>query len=665
MTLKGLEITFSQSVIGIEFMGLVAPSQEAECFKCIIVMETLVYCSSPSTISIINGQRFSLIAQNITVWNTTIGFPHSIGALKALPSEFVVFERTEITFDFGLEVISAPKFLVIGQLLIPVIPDASSTRFHCVALFTSVGSFNVEVSFDGIKSFRSSLIVSIRASKTISFLSPTLGPIRGGTTVFVSSIEQPALSCSFGAGNTTVPAILDLHTSQYTCVTPMSANLGQVLVTVKFLSSQEDAVAMFMYHEDLFIISVHPVAASSGQTITVEGSGFQTSRSLFCHFGSQTYMGNVISPFHCTCIVPSGIEGNHSISVSFNAALEVGAISLHTVQVVDYSFSILHIQPSISFVNREQLFTIIGSRFSANLSVSSACMQSGVTAVVSATVFTVYLKPQKSGICHAFMFNMKCIVQTSVLVLDSFIITEVIPNVLFPGRQYLSIRLSELIASDLSLHICCTFAEVLSPAIQIHNSLSCALDVLHPNVSSSFVSIQLVDCNTLESLSNSVEIVIQKAPVVINISPRTAFFGFSTLTVSGIHFNSQIHCTFNFASSVAEMLDSQTCLCPVPLHLEQYAGDILVSVLFQSNIIFTATIHVLAKVFTADSEIFKLWRVEPSFILINQWKNLTVQGSNFSGSSLMHTGSRHIFWMRIMQNAEFLFQKKEISNSGS
>jgi hypothetical protein len=130
-----------------------------------------------------------------------------------------------------------------------------------------------------------------------------------------------------------------------------------------------------------------------------------------------------------------------------------------------------------------------------------------------------------------------------------------------------------LILSYVSLQMCCAFADSLSATVQTHDGLACALDVPQQTVSSSSVSISLVNCKTLKSLSNFFEALVQRAP----ISPRMAKFGFSILTISGDHFTAQLKCTFNFVSSVAMILDPYSCVCPVPKHLAEYLGDIFVT----------------------------------------------------------------------------------------
>jgi len=226
--------------------------------------------------------------------------------------------------------------------------------------------------------------------------------------------------CIFSASNISVKAILDEPKLQYTCKSPRVNSPGEILVTVGFSSKESESIGVFVYHDDISIFSISPKSSSSGETITMEGSGFSMTRHLFCHFGSQMFMGNIISPLHSTCTVPTGIEGHLLISASYNGALDSAAISLHTIEVIDHSFSFFGIVPSTAFVNREQLFTVIGSRFSANLTFSSTCMQLGIASVISSTIMTVPLKPFRSGFCHVALHNLKYHSQNGVLVWKIF-----------------------------------------------------------------------------------------------------------------------------------------------------------------------------------------------------------------------------------------------------
>ena len=130
------------------------------------------------------------------------------------------------------------------------------------------------------------------------------------------------------------------------------------------------------------------------------------------------------------------------------------------------------------------------------------------------------MKPTSSGVCPVFVYNLTQSSQTGVVVLEALVVTQVTPNVLFPGKQLLSLRLSELaLLLDTSLEICCSFADALSSTTQTNDDIACSLDVPQQNASSSSVSVQLVSCKTLESVSSSFERFIQRL-IIIHGSQR-------------------------------------------------------------------------------------------------------------------------------------------------
>ena len=76
LKLSGLEITFSNPVVGISFVGFL-PHIDADYTDCSIVMDNSVFCALSDQLKIVAGQRFTLFASETSLWNTTIGFSSS------------------------------------------------------------------------------------------------------------------------------------------------------------------------------------------------------------------------------------------------------------------------------------------------------------------------------------------------------------------------------------------------------------------------------------------------------------------------------------------------------------------------------------------------------------------------------------------------------------
>ena len=126
------------------------------------------------------------------------------------------------------------------------------------------------------------------ALPTVSSLTPSSGPIAGGTFVRVFGIFQGALqpSCWFVAVGQTVPASLDsVAQDSMICQAPIGVTAGPSALEVT-LNAQQFTVnrATFTFYNVQHVSSITPASGpTSGSTLlVVAGHGFWSSRQLRC-----------------------------------------------------------------------------------------------------------------------------------------------------------------------------------------------------------------------------------------------------------------------------------------------------------------------------------------------------------------------------------------------
>ena len=142
------------------------------------------------------------------------------------------------------------------------------------------------------------------ASKTFTLITPSKGPLHGGTQVTISSLDfslqNKYIVCGFGQNSVTGQVI---ENSAAVCVSPHGN--GNVAFSVSQDGQQFAAErTVFAYYEDPFISAVTPCLGFGlgGTVVTVVGSSFGTD-DLRCRFGLQTVSAEAVSGRTSTMIL--------------------------------------------------------------------------------------------------------------------------------------------------------------------------------------------------------------------------------------------------------------------------------------------------------------------------------------------------------------------------
>ena len=222
----------------------------------------------------------------------------------------------------------------------------------------------VEVSSNGVDYTADLVQFHYQRKAIVTAIAPTLGPISGYTIVNiygVNFVDSSSLFCAFGesvpslwqrkgyrpstqctyienmhSDNSTCPAT-DAQSSKqlaFTCFVRahwIAANHIQCIappfqqgtVTIKVTNNDMDystTGAHYTYIQAIDVYSVSPSfgAVGASTSVTVHGSGFVFSRSLYCRFGLLSVAAMYVNSTTVVCTAPDAAEGVVDVRVSSN-----------------------------------------------------------------------------------------------------------------------------------------------------------------------------------------------------------------------------------------------------------------------------------------------------------------------------------------------------------
>ena len=153
---------------------------------------------------------------------------------------------------------------------------------------------------------------SYTSSHAAMTISPTLGPVSGGTVVTVSGVGLARwngfVRCKFGSHISDVDAAI-VATNTIQCRSPPTQHEGTVALTLLFNSLQSDAhpevdAPTFAYVNLPRVSSIDPPASMPGMTIVLNGSGFVDTPTLACRFNGNMVDATYVSNSSLQCVVP-------------------------------------------------------------------------------------------------------------------------------------------------------------------------------------------------------------------------------------------------------------------------------------------------------------------------------------------------------------------------
>jgi len=214
---------------------------------------------------------------------------------------------------------------------------------------------------NGIDYANSELFIGIIEDSIVVSVSPSSGPVAGGTFVTVSGINFLASNATCRFGDTVVDAIEATPTAHVCKSPPSEPSTIAVEVSTSSKAFTQNAVK-FNYLVVPSISSIHPsvVPSMSGSFVTVYGSSFVPSQ-MICKIGSVRSFAVSFFVSSTTLIFETPImsPGTFSLAVSYNGVDYTTAIPI----IVTDDVVVTRCAPTIASVRGGTSISIIGNNF--------------------------------------------------------------------------------------------------------------------------------------------------------------------------------------------------------------------------------------------------------------------------------------------------------------
>jgi hypothetical protein len=260
----------------------------------------------------------------------------------------------------------------------------SATAVACAAPPQQPGTVTVNVTLNGQQYTGSGAAFEFQQAAVVTAVSPSHGPLHGGTTVTVHGVafaDSGGLRCRFGT--VAVPAAF-VSSLELSCVAPAQAAAGVQAVAVSnnngsdwtqaaFAlggSSLADLGAVFAYNEPAVVTAVAPVAgpAAGGTVVRVTATNVRATDRAWCRFQRPAGAGAApvdlpaarVADGAVLCEAPPHAAGTVGIEVSTNGK-DFTACGWHFTFMED--LQVLQVAPGSGPVGGGVPVTVTGANF--------------------------------------------------------------------------------------------------------------------------------------------------------------------------------------------------------------------------------------------------------------------------------------------------------------
>eukprot|EP00698_Gefionella_okellyi_P014440 TRINITY_DN4005_c1_g1_i2.p1 TRINITY_DN4005_c1_g1~~TRINITY_DN4005_c1_g1_i2.p1 ORF type:complete len:2826 (+),score=696.32 TRINITY_DN4005_c1_g1_i2:356-8479(+) len=243
----------------------------------------------------------------------------------------------------------------------------SSTQMTCVTPSLSpAGIYAVAVANNNVTFSSSTLQLSVYTPPVVTMLSPTNGPISGGTLVAVNGsnfINSVALACKFGVALPT--AATWLSATLVRCASPASfAGFEAVEVSNNFQDFTSNNIN-FNFVPVATVSTLNPANGPTigGTRVSVSGTNFLNS-GVWCKVDANIVVGTYVSASSAVCITPPHSNASVPLEMSNNNAdfTSSGVLFAYQPQLV-----ITALAPQYGPVSGGTLVNVTGTSFVAPL----------------------------------------------------------------------------------------------------------------------------------------------------------------------------------------------------------------------------------------------------------------------------------------------------------
>lgn len=205
-------------------------------------------------------------------------------------------------------------------------------------------------------------------SLAITGVSPTQGPVTGGTMVTITGINvRPSASVSFGG---VVPSVLTYVSSTELQVTTPAHTAGTVDIVVTQNPHKQSATLAsgYTYTDSLMVTGISPASGptSGGTAVIITGTDFQAGATVAFGSALSTAVA-VLSPVQINAMLPPGTTGTVDVTVTNPDGRSASLSSAFTYTTAPLVYSIW---PISGPVTGGTSITIMGGGFESGAEVS-------------------------------------------------------------------------------------------------------------------------------------------------------------------------------------------------------------------------------------------------------------------------------------------------------
>lgn len=499
----------------------------------------------------------------------------------------------------------------------------SATSMTCLLPAHAAGAVAVVVTNpDGITATDS---YTYQDPPVISSVSPTNGPLTGGTAITITGtgfLATPTVMI----GSSACTGVVVTGTTQIDCSTPSATTAGAVTITVTNVSdSQSDTYSSFTYDPAPTITNFSPIIGPSagGQTLTINGTNFVgvpvvTVDGVVC--APLTSSSTVI-----TCTTPAGTAGARTVVVTNP---DGQSVSRSPYTYLDPP-TLTSISPVGGSPSGGTSVTITGTNFMSGTQVTfngQLCTSPTITSTQitcttpagasgAATVVVTNVDNQSDSDATLFSYNFAPIVSAATPAYGP-IGGRVAQNIQITGSGFISgatVRYGSNTAN-------CTFVTT--------NRIDCDVPA---SIITGAVSITVTNPDTQSNtLANA--FTYMNPPAITSISPSTSpATGGITTTITGSGFYSGATVTIDGANCTSvNVVSSTTITCIVPAHAVGPAVDVVVT-----NVDTQTTTSVGAFTYQAAPTVTGLDKVSG---VVSGGTSLTITGTGFAAGATVSIG---------------------------
>ena len=463
----------------------------------------------------------------------------------------------------------------------------SSKTIICITPMHATGAVAVEIT-SNLQQYTMSGVTYSFESVVISSVSPSTGPVRGGSLTLVTAITSPplhhSLYCHFGSGsNGTTAASFDA-TGIIVCISPPAHESGQVHLSISSSTATYAlSPVLYRYYEEPRLDVIYPVMGpqDGGTPLSIFGAAFQSTASVWCRFSSADHtspatvhavlvVAQWISTTHMECVTPKLNPGLKTLDITSN-----GQAPFSEDYVVFQSYPpilLAAILPPQGSVTGQTPVHIYGSGFLIRADTLSYlhCKfgnHSSRGVLLSATELVCLSPPGSLGFVTVEVTNNLRDYSLSSLLFE-YIVVE--PQFVLPGNGPISggtvimVHGTGFVSSPLYDSFCHFSAlDAMVPAVILSSK---ELTCVTPSIA--FATAQTIDLRlNLTGLLTSASIPFHffKTPSIIGIHPMVGpVQGGTAVIVDGTSFSTGFWCRFGQAVVPSRRLTGERVQCIAP-----------------------------------------------------------------------------------------------------